>query len=508
MVSFCFFDWFFISLKFYFFFNSILFSFVLLLVSVTVFVYSCYYLDGEVNFFYYFFVLCLFIFSIFFLVFRNGIFSLLVSWDLLGITSFFLVLFYNNWDSCNGSMNTVITNRIGDFFIFIFFSLSFFSGYYFSTFSFCCFSFCCFLFLAAFTKRAQFPFSGWLPKAISAPTPVSSLVHSRTLVTAGFVLLVNYNFIICSSYLMSFVLLSGVFTLFYAGVSAIFEEDLKKVVALSTLSQIGFAMITVGLGFSYLGFIHLLSHALFKSCLFIQVGYIIHCRFGQQDGRNYVNVGSFPFFIQLQLLVTLFCLCGLFFFSGFVRKDFILEMFFMNFYCFIFCCLFFLGVFFTFCYSYRIWSSFFSFFNSSFVYFSGSIIINFLSLFLVFFSVFYIWWLSFNILSIPCFFLYVDFFVPLFFVFLFVFIFRFCFKLVFFELSYKFLVDYFPKLFVIFSKNNKVFEFFLNSFFYKIFSFFNLSRFFLFRNLKSLGFNSVVIFVFLVLFLIWSISII
>ncbi|KAK6039448.1 cytochrome C oxidase subunit II, periplasmic domain protein [Cooperia oncophora] len=104
---------------------------------------------------------------------------------------------------------------------------------------------------------------------------------------------------------------------------ALVEEDIKKVVALRTLSQMGFSMLTLGLGLSFISFVHLVSHALFKRCLFIQVGYLIHCNYGQQDGRRYSYNGVFPLFIQVQLLVTLFCLCGLIFSSGilsFVKK--------------------------------------------------------------------------------------------------------------------------------------------------------------------------------------------
>lgn len=475
-----------------------LFSFILFFVSLAVFLYSCYYINGEVYLYYYYFVLLLFISRIFFLILSNNIFSILISWDLLGITSFFLVLFYNNWDSCSGSINTILTNRIGDFFIFMFFSLCFFSSFFFLSFSFFSSYLCFFLVFSSFTKGAQFPFRGWLPKAISAPTPVSSLVHSSTLVTAGFVLLSNYNFL-CNSYFLMFLLcFVGVFTLFFAGISALFEEDLKKVVALSTLSQIGFSIITVGLGFRFLGFVHLISHALFKSCLFIQIGYIIHCSFGQQDGRNYFNVGSFPFFMQLQLLLTLFCLCGLFFFSGFVSKDFILECFFFNSYSFFFSVLFFVGVFFTFCYSYRLWKSFFNTFNFSFTFFSNRFLFNFLSLGLVFFSVFFIWWLSINFLCIPAFFLYIDFYSPLFYCFLIFLFFFIGFKFVFFEFTYKFLVDFFPKFSLYFLFNNKFFDSYLN---FSLVRFFNFFRFLSFNSLfyfKSLGISSLVLLLFFI----------
>lgn len=193
-----------------------------------------------------------------------------------------------------------------------------------------------------------------MPKAISAPTPVSSLVHRRTLVTAGLILLMNFNNLVLQKNFISFVLIIGLFTIFFSRLASLVEEDLKKVVALRTLSQIGFSIVTLGLGLRFISFIHLVRHALFKSCLFIQVGYIIHCSFGQQDGRNYSNNGNLPNFIQLQILVTLFCLCGLIFSSGAVRKDFILELFFSNNYIIFFRLIFFASVFLTFGYSFRL----------------------------------------------------------------------------------------------------------------------------------------------------------
>lgn len=239
--------------------------------------------------------------------------------------------------------------------MFIFFSGCVFSGYCFLSFSFFCYFIIIILFMASFTKSAQFPFRSWLPKAISAPTPVSSLVHRSTLVTAGLILLFNFGFLLLNYKVLVFILLIGLFTIFFSSVAALVEEDLKKVVALRTLSQIGFSMLTLGLGVSFISFLHLVRHALFKSCLFIQIGYIIHCSYGQQDGRLYRNNGGLPFFIQVQLLITLFCLCGLFFSSGIVRKDFILEFFYYSsFFYLILVLFFFISVFLTFCYSYRL----------------------------------------------------------------------------------------------------------------------------------------------------------
>jgi len=170
------------------------------------------------------------------------------------------------------------------------------------------------------------------------------------------------------------------------------EEDLKKVVALSTLSQIGFSIVTLGLGLRFISFIHLIRHALFKSCLFIQVGYIIHCSFGQQDGRNYSNNGNLPNFIQLQLLVTLFCLCGLIFSRGAVRKDFILEFFYyVSAEGIILRVLFFFGVFLTFLYRIRLGLSMVKIHRYRLNYIIKRELFIFLSFPLIIFSLFLLW---------------------------------------------------------------------------------------------------------------------
>lgn len=497
-------EWDFLRLKFNIYFNRILFSFILILVTFSVLVFRTYYLNRELNFNYYYFVLLIFVGSIFRLNFSNRIFTILLRWDILGISSFFLVLFYNNWDSCRGAINTALTNRLGDFFIFVFFRGSIFRGWYFLRFRIFRGYISLLLLLTAFTKRAQFPFRRWLPKAIRAPTPVSSLVHRRTLVTAGLILLINFNNLNFQKDVISVILIIGIFTIFFSRITALFEEDLKKVVALRTLSQIGFSIVTLGLGLRFISFIHLVRHALFKRCLFIQVGYIIHCSFGQQDGRNYRNNGNLPYFIQLQLLVTLFCLCGLIFSRGAVRKDFILEMFFSNNYLIIFRIIFFVAVFFTFGYSYRLWKRFFLSFNQVTNHYRSSFFINFLSLFLVIFSISFLWWLNFNILNVPSLFLYVDFFRPLIFLCLIIFL---CFlglKFILKEITYKFLVDYLAKNRILKIKNLKFIDLFLNNINSKGFSLSINLRIINNIYIKNLNFNSLLVLVFFIFLIIWG----
>nr|YP_008963966.1 NADH dehydrogenase subunit 5 [Hypodontus macropi]AGY95409.1 NADH dehydrogenase subunit 5 [Hypodontus macropi] len=490
-------EWDFLSLKFNFYFNSLLFSLILGLVTLSVLLYSTYYLHSEINFNYYYFVLLIFVSSMFMLNYSSGVFTMLLSWDLLGISKFFLVLFYNNWDSNSGAMNTALTNRVGDFFMFSFFSGVIFSGYYFYSFEMICSFMVLLLLLTSFTKSAQFPFSGWLPKAMSAPTPVSSLVHSSTLVTAGLILLMNFSKLMLSGSVMKILLLIGLFTMFFSSVTALVEEDMKKVVALSTLSQMGFSMLTLGLGMSFISFIHLVSHALFKSCLFMQIGYIIHSNYGQQDGRGYGNNGNLPMFMQLQLLVTLFCLCGLLFSSGMVSKDMILVIFFMNNYCMFLSLMFFVSIFMTFGYSYRLWKGFFLSFSKVVSVYSSTMIMNFLSLTLVVFSIFFIWWLSYNMLVLPAMFLYVDFYVPLVYLLLMVLLCYYSFKLLFKELIYKFLVDYLAKNVICKVKNLKFMDNSLSKFGYMGFNFLESISIFFTGYMSSFKYNNLVVLVFL-----------
>jgi NADH-ubiquinone oxidoreductase chain 5 len=179
---------------------------------------------------------------------------------------------------------------------------------------------------AGITKRAQIPFSSWLPAAIAAPTPVSALVHSSTLVTAGVYLLIRFNFLIVETSLGFFLLLISGLTIFMAGLGANFEFDLKKIIALSTLSQLGLIIRILSLGFFKLAFFHLLTHALFKALLFICAGVIIHNIKNSQDIRD---IGKLVIFIPLTLIclnVANLALCGLPFLSGFYSKDLILEI--------------------------------------------------------------------------------------------------------------------------------------------------------------------------------------
>ena len=181
--------------------------------------------------------------------------------------------------------------------------------------------------MAAMTKSAQIPFSAWLPAAIAAPTPVSSLVHSSTLVTAGVYLLIRFNELVGVNI---FLLYISVFTIVISGFGANLEMDLKKIIALSTLRQLGVIIITLSLGLVELTYFHLISHALFKSLLFLCAGVYIH-RFGDvQDIRGFGGVGSTLPLTSLFFVGCSLSLCGFPYLSGFYSKDLILESFFIG----------------------------------------------------------------------------------------------------------------------------------------------------------------------------------
>jgi len=181
--------------------------------------------------------------------------------------------------------------------------------------------------LAAITKSAQIPFSAWLPAAIAAPTPVSSLVHSSTLVTAGVYLLVRFHEVLSIN---KFLMLISVLTIFMSGVGANLEIDLKKIIALSTLSQLGVIMRIISLGFYELAYFHLITHALFKSLLFLCAGVYIHAIGDIQDIRSISGVGKITPVTRVFFLGCSLSLCGFPFLAGFYSKDLILEMYFIR----------------------------------------------------------------------------------------------------------------------------------------------------------------------------------
>jgi len=170
------------------------------------------------------------------------------------------------------------------------------------------------------------PFSAWLPAAMAAPTPVSALVHSSTLVTAGVYLIIRIDSILVGLLSSQILLFMGSMTIFMAGLAAINEIDIKKIIALSTLRQLGVMIITLGINSPMLAYFHLLSHAFFKAILFMCAGLIIHNIKEYQDIRIMGSCQvSLPVTSSVIIIANL-RLCGLPFISGFYSKDMILEL--------------------------------------------------------------------------------------------------------------------------------------------------------------------------------------
>nr|AUB29956.1 NADH dehydrogenase subunit 5 [Neoceratitis asiatica] len=322
-----------IVMTFLFDWMSLLFMSFVLLISSLVIYYSKEYMSGDLNINRFIMLVLMFVFSMMLLIISPNLISILLGWDGLGLVSYCLVIYFQNIKSYNAGMLTVLSNRIGDvaFLLAIAWMLNFGSWNYIfylelmkNTIEMQIIG--GLIMLAAMTKSAQIPFSSWLPAAMAAPTPVSALVHSSTLVTAGVYLLIRFNILLNESWMSQFLLLISGLTMFMAGLGANFEFDLKKIIALSTLSQLGLMMSILSMGFYKLAFFHLLTHALFKALLFMCAGAIIHNMNNSQDIRL---MGGLSIYMPLTsgcFNVSNLALCGMPFLTGFYSKDLILEI--------------------------------------------------------------------------------------------------------------------------------------------------------------------------------------
>lgn len=325
----------------------------------------------------------LFIISILILILANRNFLFFLGWDGLGISSYFLVVFFINWKRRNAGFLTILRNRVGDSFILILicFWIIFFKDNIFSNFLFLNYFLVILIIFLAFTKRAQFPFSSWLPAAIAAPTPISALVHSSTLVTAGiYVVFQLFNFLQIK-FILLFLFCISFLTIFHSGFFSLRERDIKKIIALSTLNQLAIIFLTLSLSLKILGFAHLNTHAIFKSLLFVNAGVIIHHHFNLQDSRKQIRIYFFSKLCSLRIFLRIFRLIGIFFSSGFFSKDFIFEKIIEREFSFFLSFSFLLILSFTFFYSFRFIISFSSSFKILSLFFSLFRIIFFIPIF-------------------------------------------------------------------------------------------------------------------------------
>nr|YP_010373173.1 NADH dehydrogenase subunit 5 [Cadlina japonica]UPI11639.1 NADH dehydrogenase subunit 5 [Cadlina japonica] len=314
---------------------SVSFSMVVTLISGSVFMFSQKYMEEDPFSGRFTWILLSFVASMNLLIFSGSIFFLLVGWDGLGITSFALIIYYESKESQLAGFQTLMINRLGDVIIVLSMFLFMSQGQY----SFLCMSESMFYFsgvvlmfcIAALTKSAQFPFSSWLPAAMAAPTPVSALVHSSTLVTAGIFLIIRLSYSLpLDQSICSMLLLCGSVTCLLGGWAATYENDIKKIIALSTLSQLGVMIFSLGMNLPSLGLFHLYTHALFKALLFLAAGHILMVTFGVQDIRSMGGVGVLMPLTCVMFNISSLCLVGAPFMSAFYSKHLILEKMFMS----------------------------------------------------------------------------------------------------------------------------------------------------------------------------------
>nr|WBQ42676.1 NADH dehydrogenase subunit 5 [Nereididae sp. SIO BIC A9836] len=308
---------------------SMLFLSTVLMIATSVMQFTKTYMASDKNMDRFVVLVLLFVMSMVLLILFPHTMILLLGWDGLGITSFVLVIYYNNPKSLGAGLITALTNRIGDVMLLLAIAMMFNEGHWLiiNTWSDNLVSWCAMLImLAAMTKSAQLPFSSWLPAAMAAPTPVSALVHSSTLVTAGVYLLYRFYPLMKSFiYFKPFMMIVASATMLMAGASAMAECDMKKIIALSTLSQVAVMMFTLGLGLPEIAFFHLITHALFKALLFICAGNLIDSHHHNQDLRTMGNITTQMPTISTSITIANMALCGAPFLAGFYSKDLIIE---------------------------------------------------------------------------------------------------------------------------------------------------------------------------------------
>nr|BAG24183.1 NADH dehydrogenase subunit 5 [Ascoschoengastia sp. TATW-1] len=305
---------------------SLNFSAFVMFISAIIVLYSEYYMNGDNFMMKFISLLVLFVLSMLLLIFGGNFFMIMIGWDGLGLVSFLLVVYYSNKESMGSGILTIMMNRLGDVLILLsIFYFSMMKGFDLDLLSFNLIG-CLLLMISFLTKSAQFPFSSWLPAAMAAPTPISALVHSSTLVTAGIYLSIRFNFLFSHLKILTMLMTLSLITMMLGGILANTEMDFKKIVAMSTLSQLGLLFFLISLGFIKMAFFHMISHAFFKSLLFMGTGVVILS--GSQDSRYKGLSTPWSFLLYSTMTVSLFSLMAVPFSVGFYSKDLALDFMF------------------------------------------------------------------------------------------------------------------------------------------------------------------------------------
>jgi NADH-quinone oxidoreductase subunit L len=309
------------------------------LISLLVHLYSTGYMAGDKNYGRYFAFLGIFTFSMLGIVLSDNLFSIYIFWELVGLSSYLLIGFFFEKDSAaNAQKKAFLANRVGDIGMWLGILILYSQ---FHTFSFTeiyanlaagkfglthawLTAAGILLFMGCVGKSAQFPLHIWLPDAMEGPTPVSALIHAATMVAAG-VYFVARIFVLLTPDALHVIAFIGAFTAFMAATIAITQNDIKRVLAYSTVSQLGYMVLGLGVGAYSAALFHLVTHAFFKACLFLGSGAIIHAMHHEQDMRWMGGLRKhMPWTFATFTLATL-ALAGLPLTSGFMSKDAILA---------------------------------------------------------------------------------------------------------------------------------------------------------------------------------------
>lgn len=327
---------------------SIIMLLVVAMISTASQIYSLKYMEGDPGYSRYYAYLSLFTFSMNGIVLADNLFLLYMSWELVGLSSYLLIGFWFEKDSAaNAGKKAFLTNRVGDIGFFIGIMLIFTAvgsfgysdifqgvaegkiGGLILTLS------GIGLFMGAVGKSAQVPLHIWLPDAMEGPTPVSALIHAATMVAAGVYMMVRLFPIISPDALIIVAYVGGI-TALIAALIAITRMDIKQVLAYSTVSQLGYMILSIGTGAYTVAFFHLLTHAMFKANLFYGAGSVIHSvhhalhklEDTERDPQDMRNMGGFKDRMPVTfwtMLVSTLAISGVPFFSGFISKDAILA---------------------------------------------------------------------------------------------------------------------------------------------------------------------------------------
>ena len=321
---------------------SSIFMLIVTGVGLCIFVFATGYMHGETGFYRFFAYMGLFMFAMLVLVMGSNFLMMFVGWEGVGLCSYLLIGYYfDRQEAANASRKAFITNRIGDFgFALAIFGIiaTFGSAQYVDVFnqakgypiellghwgvlSWIALG----LFIGACGKSAQLPLHVWLPDAMAGPTPVSALIHAATMVTAGLYMVTRTNVIFQHSQTMLLVVsLVGAATAIFAATIGITQNDIKKVLAYSTVSQLGFMFMACGVGAFVIGIFHVMTHAFFKALMFLGAGSVIHGMHHEQDMRRMGGLKKYMPYTYWTFMAGWLAICGIIPFSGFWSKDEIL----------------------------------------------------------------------------------------------------------------------------------------------------------------------------------------